>query len=145
MGIFTRKQPPPRSPGSPTGPRTIGQLYPDFYTAALRDAGKPITDGNVLALAGLTACNLALNADQWFDVIGDDGVRQEWAVRFNRPDAASDHDLVRIPDAMVDFLWQWDGRLHRVLGDFVSSMHDSAVSASRNHGDVLPRDMWSAA
>lgn len=143
MGIFSRsKQPPPQPPSAPQ-PREIPQLNPAFYQAALVSAGKPVTPGNVAAIGGLTATNLALNANRWLDVVGTPAACADWNARFG-PTGNDPARIVQRADEMIDFLWDFSPRLHPGLREFVDSMRETAASASQAFGDELPLDMWGA-
>lgn len=143
MGIFSKKQPPAPPPPPAAGPRDIPPLYPAFYEKALVDAGKPVTPGNIVALANLTTANLALNAHQWMDAIGTPDDKARWAQRFSTDEPDLD-GLVRRPDAMIDYLWAWTPRIHRVLREVMVKLPETLREAPRKYGDELPFDMWCA-
>jgi hypothetical protein len=107
-----RDIPPREIPPGDTSHRDIPTLYPRFYKAALKEAGKPVTQGNIVSLANLTACNLALNAGVWLQQKGTEADKKAWDRRFNKNDRNLD-ELVRRPDEMVKFLWDWEPRTHR--------------------------------
>ena len=118
-------------------------LYPDFYHAALREAGKPVSQENVVALAEFTAWNLALNAHRWFGIIGDQQAQTQFQKRFD----SSNYDtyeiarLARVPDDMIHFLWAWNRRVHPGLLQFVDSMRNTIARKLPQYGDELPMNM----
>jgi hypothetical protein len=121
--------------------RDIPPLYTDFYRIALRAAGKPDSERNVLALAEFTAANLALNAHTWFQALGDPASQQRFTTRFDASKYRADQ-VVRVPDEMIDFLWAWSHRAHPGLRQFVDSMRDTIASKLTAYGDHLPLNLW---
>ena len=125
----------------PTEPRDIPMLFPTFYEDRLQTAGKPVTETNIAAVAGLTSANIALNAHRWLEIVGTPEVRQQWEREF----FSSDGDLTamaRRPDRMIDFLWNVSARLHPGLWDLVEKMKETITSAAERFGPELPIDMW---
>lgn len=118
-------------------------LYPDFYRTALREAGKPVSQENVVALAEFTAWNLALNAHQWFRVIGDQQAQAQFQTRFDSSNYDT-YEIVRlasVPDDMIDYLWAWNRRAHPGLHQFVDSLRNTIASKLSEYGDELPMNM----
>jgi hypothetical protein len=143
LGLFSRKSAAPPPPPPPNASRDIPPLYPAFYKRVLLEVGKPVTPENLIALANLTTANLALNAHRWMEAIGTPAERARWSQRFH----ADDPDLERLarrPDAMVDFLWEWNPRVHPGLREFVGNMERTLQDSAIKYGDQLPFDMWGA-
>src|SRR5262249_48817068 len=102
---------------------------------------KPRSEQNFLALAEFTSANLALNAHVWFQTLGDEGAQ----LRFNAQFDASTYDdtrMLRVPDEMIDFLWNWNHRAHSGLREFVVSMNGTIARKLRAYGDTLPLNLW---
>jgi hypothetical protein len=123
--------------------RTIPALHPDFFTAQLRAASKPLTTDNLAAVARLASANIALNAHRWLEVLGTPESRHDWDRRFYTVDEDAEAACLR-PDLMIDFLWARDTRLHSPLDDLVAQLGDTIVSAIRRFGPQLPADLWNA-
>ena len=144
VGVSSRR---PQMDG-PTGPppsRTseVPVLNPNYFEDALRAAGKPVTLGNVVAVAGLFSANLALNANRWLEVVGTPEVKARWSMQF-RPVERPEQMICR-PDDMIDFLWGVTPRLHPGIRDVVKQMKKTIIDACQSFGSELPLDMWSAA
>jgi len=139
MGLFSKRAPSAKST-SGTAARDIPAFYPALYTTTLRTAGKSATEHNVEAVARLTAVNLALNAHNWFDALGDSGARSRFDAQFNP--TANQARTVHVPDDMVEFLWAWTSRCHPGLRDFADQMKKTIVSSASRFGDPLPADLW---
>jgi|ERR1019366_2597118 hypothetical protein len=140
MGLFSRSAGTRPDQEIGAAERTIKPLHPDFYHSALDAAGKPVTDSNVAAVAGLTSANLALNAHRWLDAIGTPSARAEWQSIFTSDEP--DPDIVTRPDRMIDWLWKLSPRLHPGLTEFVASMRETIVRSTQKFGPDLPQNMW---
>lgn len=112
-----------------------------FYASALKSAGKPATGHNIAAVDRFTAINLALNADDWFDKLGDAAARARFDAQFNPQANAARTGY--IADDMTRFLWAWTSRCHPVLHDFAERIGKTIARRVSQFGDELPPNIFS--
>ncbi|WP_439659677.1 hypothetical protein ACSHWB_46155 [Lentzea sp. HUAS TT2] len=129
--------------GTPPGPRDIPVLFPDFYLGILRDTGKPETAENVVELVDRTRRAVAGGgAMPFFDQTGDERARARFRDQFLEDHDEDGETLLRTPDLMIDFLWEWDPACHEPLRRMVARFHEHMTGPHSflwTCGDELPR------
>ncbi|MET9226318.1 hypothetical protein [Lentzea sp. NPDC003310] len=129
--------------GKPPGERDIPILFPDFYLGILRDTGKPETAENVVELVDRTRrAVVGGGALPFFEQTGDERARARFHDRFLVDRGQDGETLLRMPDEMIDFLWEWNPFCHDALRRMVARFHEHMTGPHSflwTCGDELPR------
>jgi hypothetical protein len=133
--------------GIPSGPASqVPAYYPLTYTSALEQAGKPVTDNNIDALARFTAWNIAINAwniainaEGWFHALGDGRAKGQFHERFQG--SSVPEPVGHLADQMIDFLWNWTPKCHDALHDFTNTLVPFLANHIRHMSDTLPENL----
>ncbi|MFF3377080.1 hypothetical protein ACFYXF_29520 [Streptomyces sp. NPDC002680] len=129
---------------SPGEPRDIPPLFPDFLHGVLFAVGKEPTPQNLLALSEYVSQMISANAYGWFHQFGDAAAEARFSRRF-RGGGPEGQALEKVPDDMIDFLWDWNPRARDALREWIPRLEsDLAAPESRLwlYGDELPFGMW---
>lgn len=125
-------------------PRDIPPLFPDFFHGVLFGVGKEATSQNLLALCEYVSQMISVNAYGWFHQSGDVAAEARFSRRF-RGGGGPEQAIERVPDDMIDFLWDWHVRAHDPLREWIPRLHgDLTAPSSRlwRYGPDLPFGMW---
>lgn len=107
----------------------------------LTRARKPLSEENAVAVAEFTAWRLTQSANTWFQQLGDSTARASFHFRF-ASGASAPSEILQVPDEMIDFLWEWDRRVHAMVRPFVTSTARALAVLLPEFGDQLPARFW---
>jgi hypothetical protein len=138
VALFGRRNELPPESGRPPD---LPPLYPTFYIDMLQRAGKPLVEENAVAVAEFTAWRLSQSANTWFQQLGDPTARASFHFRF-ATGGTSPTELLQVPDEMIDFLWDWDRRVHAMVRPFVTSTARALAVLLPEYGPALPQRFW---
>jgi hypothetical protein len=138
VALFGRRNDQPPQQGRPPD---LPPLYPTFYVDMLQRAGKPLSEANAMAVAEFTAWRLTQAANTWFTQLGDPSARASFRFRFTTP-GASPADVLRTPDEMIDYLYDWDRRVHAMVRPFVTGTARALAGLLPAFGPDLPPRFW---
>ena len=138
MALFGRRDEQPPQQGRPPD---LPPLYPTFYVDMLTRGRKPLSEENAVVIAEFTAWRLTQSANTWFQQLGDPTTRASFHFRFASGSTGA-AEILQIPDEMIDFLWEWDKRVHAMVRPFVTSTARALAVLLPEYGEYLPPRFW---